>query len=222
MLVTAVAAAGIGARFDRLPEVGAVVLALLVPEPAAAMVAAGAVLSLRRRASEPSEEAVYLQAVALELRAGATVRSALESAALRSRRLPLARVTRLAAAGAPMSEIASSLSAVLPQHGPMAAAAVRTAGLTGGRVASVFDTLAQIAAEDRELDRERRVATAQARISAWIVGGLPIALLGFGIVSGRLGSLLDTGVGAAVVGIGLAFIAAGTIVVARMLRTATR
>ncbi len=65
----------------------------------------------------------------------------------------------------------------MPRLGRLAASAVRTAGITGGRVADVFDGLALLATEEVDLIRERRAATAQSRFSAWIVGGIPVVYL---------------------------------------------
>jgi tight adherence protein B len=161
---------------------------------------------------------VYLQAIASELRAGGNLRAALESAADRTPGLDLAGPVRLARVGAPMADIAEALETRLPRYGVIVGSAIHTAGLTGGRVAAVFDSLAQIASEDGDLARERRAATAQARISAWIVGGIPIVFLAWGFSSGRLGPLLRSGVGVGIISVGLSLVAAGSGTVMYMLR----
>lgn len=220
MLIAVTAAGGVFARPEHRCEVVALLLALHNWPMASGLAVVAVWYANRVGGAQSSAEAVFLQAVALELRAGATVRSALDSASLRTPGLPLDGATRLARAGAPMADVAGFLAAALPRYGAMTAAAIDTAGMTGGRVASVFDALAQIAVEDLELARERRAVTAQARISALIVGGLPVLFLGFGVVSGRLGALLETGIGVWIVGVGLTLVVVGCGSVAFMLRRA--
>ena len=77
----------------------------------------------------------------------------------------------------PPSKWGRRCRAALPVNGRLAAAAFRLAAVTGGRVAALFHTLAARAAEVGRLNRERRALTAQARASAWVVGGVPLALL---------------------------------------------
>lgn len=218
MDVICVAIAGMFAERDRLGEATLLGLALVRPYVAFGLVLAVAAIGTRIRLAGAAEEAAFLQGVALELRAGSSLRAALESASQRTRERRLLAPIRLARAGAPMGDIAEGLRSAMPRYGRVAGAAIHTAGLTGGRVADVFEGLAQIAADDRELARERRAAAAQARVSAWIVGGLPIGFLGFGLATGRLGSLLQTGVGIGIVSVGLALLLAGSVAVAVMLR----
>ncbi len=189
-----------------------------VQAAAVAFLAATAAMVGKRR--RMTDEAVFLQATALELRAGASLRSALDAAADRAPHLPLEAIKRRAAAGVPIDELAGGLQTALPRYGRVAAAALTAAAVTGGRVAGVFDSLAQIAAEDRELDRERRAATATARLSAWVVGGLPFAFLLFGAATGRFGSLVSSTLGVAIVAVGAGLIALGGLVVSVMLRRA--
>ncbi len=168
-------------------------------------------------------EAAFLHGVAAELRAGAGLRGALEGAAGRAPELPLGSVARQAATGRPLPEVAAELAAALPGNGRLAAAAVRTAGLTGGRVADVFDGLALMALEEAELARERRVATAQARLSAMIVAGLPVLFLGVLAATGRMELLSGAGAaGLALLTAGLGLLAAGVVAIWLMIRRAER
>jgi len=218
MVVTGVVACGLFASRGSALEVALLGLALWKPLAAGVVAVAAVAIGIKHQRRAGSEEAVYLQAVALELRAGASLRAAIESAAHRTPGLDLEGPVRLARVGAPMADIAGALGARLPRYGVIAGSAIHTAGLTGGRVAGIFDSLAQIASEDRDLARERRAATAQARISAWIVGGIPIVFLAFGFASGRLGSVLRSGVGVGIITVGLALVAAGSGTVVYMLR----
>ncbi len=177
----------------------------------------------RPPAAGVTAEATLLQAVAAELRSGASLRQALAGAAGRVSRPNLTVVSRLALAGRPLEEIADALGPALPGFGHLAASALRAAGSTGGRAAQVFDDLALIAFEDADLIRRRRVATAQARFSAWIVGGMPIAYLLYAGTTGRLDALRDAGgAGAVLLGLGFGFLITGVAVVWSLLRRASR
>jgi Flp pilus assembly protein TadB len=194
--------------------VGVVALALVRPGWfLTAAVGWGLVRHWRARRRGPSPlgaEAAFLQGMAAELRAGASLRAALESAATRVPELTLARAVRLARAGRPAAEVADALAEALPENGPVAGLAFRTAASTGAEAAAVLSGLALRAVEEDELARERRALTAQARFSAWLVGGaalaVPIVLLATGraellVESGRAGLfLLALGLGLELLG----------------------
>lgn len=212
---------GIGLAFD-WPLVLIGVLALAMGWPVGFLLAAlgWGLWNARARLARPqaSNEADFLRAVAAELRAGASLRSGLVAAAARAGRLPLSTVVRLASAGQPSSSVAEALEVALPVNGRLAAAAVRLAGSTGAKSAALFTDLAVRAAQASELSRERRALTAQARLSAGVIGGAPLvfvllmSLIGQGPGNSGPGSLLSL--------IGLALIAAGESVVWIMLRRA--
>ncbi len=129
------------------------------------------------RRGAPNREVVFFQGVAAELRAGAGLRGALAAASQRTPDLALDGVRRLAEIGRPIEEVAAVLSKALPVHGRLAAAAVGAAGRSGGSVAGLFDRLALISVEDEELAKETRTAAVQGKLSALIVGGLPLGYL---------------------------------------------
>jgi Flp pilus assembly protein TadB len=206
-----------------LPALGVAVLAMWQPLWLLAAAVVWAVLVRRRRrggGAGPADEARFLQGLAAELDAGASLRAAVTAAAARAPALDFSRACRLAAAGLPAEKVGEALQAALPGNGRLAAAAFRLASGTGGRVAALFHTLAARAAEVGRLNRERRALTAQARASAWVVGGVPVALLVLLAVSGRLGSLLSNPAGAVVLAAGLVLEAAGVAVVWLMVRGA--
>ena len=167
-------------------------------------------------------EARFLAGLASELRAGAPLRGALESAADRAHELDLGRLVRLSNAGIAVSELAEHLATGLTQNGRAASAALRVAGETGGETAAMFESLAQVAAEDRTLHRELRAATAQAKVSSIIVGGMPVLFLLWQSVTGRLTALAASGVGVGILLVGLGLLGSGAATVAVMLRSATR
>jgi Flp pilus assembly protein TadB len=125
-------------------------------------------------------------------------------------------VRRAALAGRSFGEVATSLLA-LPITGDEARLAVWVADQSGGAVAEVFLRLADRAAAAADLDRQRRILTAQTRLSAAIVGGLPLVWLGFGGV-GRLQALVDSG-GAAIAAVGLGMETMGAVLVWRLAST---
>ena len=206
-----------------LPVLAAVGLAVWQPALALAAVLAWLGLTGAHRRSDPDAEAAYLQAVAGEMRAGASLRHALGSASDRAFGLGLDRALRLAAAGQPLEGVAGALERTMPRLGMLTASAVRTAGITGGRAADVFDALALLATEEVGLARERRAATAQARFSAWIVGGIPVAYLLYAAVSGKLSALGSAGsVGQVLLAAGSVLLIAGVLVMWEILRRAER
>ena len=207
------------------PPVVVAVAALAFWRPLWLLAAAGlwAVLARRRRRrAGPGDEADFLQGLAAELGAGAALRSAVVAAAARAPALDLGRACRLAGAGLPAAEVGDALEGALPVNGRLAAAALRLASSTGGRAAGLFHSLAGRAAEVGRLERERRALTAQARASAWVVGGLPLALLVMLVATGRAGALLSDPAGPAVLAVGLGLETAGIGIVWLMVRGAGR
>jgi tight adherence protein B len=207
-----------------IPVIAAVALALAQPVWFL-VVAAGWGIVARRKGTGPSpeDEAAFLHGLAAELTAGASIRAAVVAAAARSPGLDLVPAARLCAAGLPAVEIGEQIGRALPVNGKATAAAFRLAAATGGRVATVVQSLAVRADEVGRLAGERRALTAQARLSAWIVGGGPAALVLFGVVSGLGPDLDDLGpAGPPVLAGGLALIGAGALVVWLMVRRAGR
>jgi Flp pilus assembly protein TadB len=204
--------------------IGVTGLAVIGPVWFLAGAAVWAVLA-RRRTTEPgpADEAAFLRNLAGELAAGASLRGAVVTAAAGSPALGLQQAVRLAAAGMPADRVGTALGTLLPVNGVAAAAAFRLAASTGGRASSAFESLAVRADEVSRLAAERRALTAQARLSAWIVGGGPVALVVLGLSTGRGPGLAALGpVGILVVGIGLALIGAGALAVWLMVRRAGR
>ena len=223
MLTAAVAAVGLLAGLP-LPVVGAATLAAAQPLWFGAALAGWAVFSWMRRPAGPGpgDEAAFLRGLAGELTAGASLRGSVTAAAERSPALDLGPATRLAEAGLPGERVGEALGSALPVNGRLVDAAFRLAAESGARVAGMMQTLAGRAAEVGRLDRERRALTAQARASAWVVGGAPLLLLALLGLSGRLGPLLRDPAGPPILAVGLGLQAAGAVVVWLMLRSAAR
>lgn len=223
-MLTGVAVAALVAGDVPWPVVALVGLALVRPWWAAAvLVALLAARLVDRPQHDDDPEAVLLLALAAELRAGAGWRSALGAAADRvgAEALPLARAR--ARAGAPAAAVAAALRSELPHSGRAAAAALRLVATSGGPAADVFATLAAQAAARSAERRDRAAITAQARLSAALVGGAPVLLVGLLVATGRSGGLAGAGAaGAGLLAVGFALQALGIAVVVAMLRGAAR
>ncbi len=176
----------------------------------------------RRRTDGTAGETGFLEGMAAELQAGASLRGALEAAAMRAPGLPLHLAVRRARAGRPAAEVAEALGPALPTNGRLVAAAFRLAAVTGARTASLFGALAVRSAEAGDLLREQRAATAQARLSAWVVGAAPLVLLALtSVLGGGFSSLLAAGPSGWVLGgAGLFLEALGATAVWLMMRRA--
>lgn len=185
----------------------------------------GAVTALRRRTARvaPDDEATLFRAMAAELRSGASLRGALAEAAHRVPHMELDQSVRRAAAGMPMSDIADSVETKLPSNGRLAAAAFRLSDWSGARVADTFEGLAERAAATADLARERKAATAQARLSALIVGLAPLVFTALLVATGRgAGLIAHGGLGWLVLVVGLGLETAGLFIVALIVRRAER
>lgn len=200
----------------------AAVLALAILQPVwfLAAVALWAAWSARRRqqvrARLPGLEADLLRGMAAELEAGASIREALMLGQARAPSLNLDLAVRYARAGRPAAEVAGHLRSTLHFNGSLVGAAYQIVSDTGARAAGVFTSLAVRAAERGELERERRTLTAQARLSAWLVGGLPVAGTVLLAATGRGPQL--TGVGGLLAAVGAFLIALGGLAVWLLVR----
>lgn len=216
-MVTALVGAAILWRGTALAPVLAV---LLVPRfPVLALVVGVASVVVHRRSTDPApsvdDEAWVLERLAARMAGGDSPRAALVGVSGGSA-VDLTVPVRMAQLGEPLERIAEPLGAALPHNGSLLAAAWVLSGETGAPAASIMRMLAGRAAERGRLERERRSLTAQARATAWLIAGLPAALLLFMAVTGRLGP----GPGAAVVLVGVVLQALGLAVVAMLIRGA--
>jgi tight adherence protein B len=91
---------------------------------------------------------------------------------------------------------------------------------TGGNMAEVLDRVAESVRERAELNRELRTLTAQARGSRWVVTLIPPVLLGAidALNPKYLRPLFDTSTGHVLIGVAVALIAAGSLVMGRIVR----
>ena len=219
MLLSAVAAIAVAAGAPP----GAVVIAMLAAlQPMVFMVGVVAWAGYHHWGSRTRHgsrgEAAFLEAVAAEVRGGSSLRHAIAEAAGRSE-LDLDRAARAALLGRPMAEVGAALESALAINGRIARPALAMAAEAGARVGPLFDGLALGAAEAADAAREQRVATAQARLSAWLVAGLPaVAAVAIAVIGD--GGLFASAPGVTIGVVGLGLLAAGAVTVWLMLRKA--
>ena len=203
---------------------GLLVLAAILPPPAAVLLSGVAVAALwlrRAPTAEPIDEHRFCAGVGSELSAGASLRHAVRTACEASGSRSLVETGKRAADGAPLREVAEALSDALPLSGRHVAFAMLVAAESGGGAASTFFRLAQRASVVAELQRERRALSAQARLSALVVGSIPVAAMVVLFASGRAGLLLRSSeAGTAVLSVGLALVGAGLGTIFVMVRRA--
>jgi Flp pilus assembly protein TadB len=166
-------------------------VALVSRVPLLGVVALGGWLAWRRAKASgsvsPDDEATFLQHVTSELHGGASPRLALVRASAASASVDGRRLIRTIEFGLDDDRVAAELHRMLPLNGRRAGAALAVGSASGAPLGRIFSLLAQRAAERGRLVREQRVATAQARATAWLICGLPVGLLAVLGVSGQLG-----------------------------------
>jgi tight adherence protein B len=173
----------------------------------------------RRTADLP----VSLEVVAAELRTGGTVIGALAALGHGDGSLAVeyARIDRRCALG---STLETALAAWAEERGEpavnSAAGALVVAATTGGRAAEALDGLASSLRDRSEIAAEGRALSAQARMSAIVIGSLPVAYLGASAVLDprQVQTLTGTGFGLACLGAGLTLETLGVLWIRRLLR----
>lgn len=143
------------------------VLAIAVP------IGSGLSRRIRGRSDVGNDEVGFLRNLAGSMAAGATMREAVAGG---GPRFVDARVRRLCEVGAPMRDVARSLAPRLRDTGGAFEVVADLSEDVGASIAEACHVLAE-QAEARQRERgETRVATAQARFSAVVVGVVPLAL----------------------------------------------
>jgi tight adherence protein B len=183
--------------------------------PAAAAVAAAGPLGLRfarsrRERAFAAGLPVALEQIAAELRGGGTVAAAIErlAAGRDAVALDARRVYVRTQLGLPLADALAGWPAEHDVPGVRAAAgALSVAAGMGGRAADAIDGLASSLRHRLDAIAEARSLSAQARLSAVVVGAAPLGYLAFSAMVDPRGvtALFDTGVGRVclVVGLGL-------------------
>jgi len=160
----------------------------------------------------PAEGARYFDAVAGELRRGAALRQALAIPA------PHTRLARLALTGQPIELVAVEVQTMFALDDELATAGIRLASRSGAPTGLLFSRLAERLRFAEQLERDRKALTAQARLSAAVIGLLPAAPGVIMLASGGSGRLLEPGPSRSVALFGLALQLLGLMVIAGLLR----
>jgi Flp pilus assembly protein TadB len=126
----------------------------------------------KTRAASVSGEGDLLRQLAGRVSAGATIRSTISDPTIS---LVPRNARRLAALGVPMNDVAEALITVLPVNGQAFRAICAFSEHTGARISAALGILADRADDASELVRERKVTLAQVKLSAVVVGLVPIA-----------------------------------------------
>jgi tight adherence protein B len=168
---------------------------------------------------------VAVETVASELRVGGTVVTALGSLTRDEGVLAsdFARVDARVQLGASVTDALDAWATERPAPGVDAAAgALAMCAAVGGRAADALDGLASSLRDRLAVMAEARALSAQARLSAIVVGGMPLLFLGWSAVADRraIGALFESSAGRACLAVGVALEAVGVWWMRRILRSA--
>lgn len=190
-------ALALGADWRRLIGLG---VALALPLPALVLVVA---YCWRQRRPGLSSTPSFCDAVASELRAGAPVRAAVETAA---RSVGALEVADLAGSGASMSQVARAARSEFPEIGDELTAVLDRAQGLGVGPAALFDEMGSLALAESEVAREVSVAAAPAKAAGVVLVSIPVSILVITALRGGLDQLLSQPAqrAAALAGAGLA------------------
>lgn len=194
----------------------------------AAIVVAPTIVRRRRRVKATTlaqdQLAEGIAVLAAGLRAGRSLRQAFELAAAEVD-APIGptfhRVSDRVGLGDPMDEAVEAWAAEISgADARLAAGVLRLHRRTGGALAGTLDELASTLRARRSTARELRSLTAQARLSANILGLLPIGFFAFLSLIARddVRTALTTPAGATAIGLGLALQATAYVWIRRLLR----
>jgi tight adherence protein B len=200
---------------------------VFAPVAAAAVIVGGPIGLYAARSRGPrrcaAELPIALELVASELRTGGTVTGALDALGRGDGPLTaeFARINRRCALGAPLDRaLAAWVGERADPAVSSAAGAMVVAATTGGRAAEALDGLASSLRDRSEIAAEARALSAQARLSAIVVGSLPVAYLAACAVLDprQVGLLTRTPFGLACLVVGLTLEALATLWIRVLLR----
>jgi hypothetical protein len=177
--------------------------AVLAPAPASLLLGYAV---WRGRRTEESRAASFCEAAASELRAGASLRRALEVSA---RSVGCLEGAELAAAGASLSDVADAIGEDLPEIGPELSLILVPAQRSGARVADLFDEIGSVTIARAEIIAEVRMSTSPVRATVLVLGMAPPAYLA---VRGGLPVFEGAGGALALAGASLFFLGLGAVV----------
>jgi hypothetical protein len=159
----------------------------------------------------------FCEAVSAELRAGASLRQAVERSAVA---VDAGEVARLAREGAPMAAVARAASAEFDDVGLELAALVARAGDIGVPPAALFDEIGGLALAQVEVTQEVSMASASARATGVVLVGAAVVGVGWALSSSGLEPLLKHPAQRASAIIGVLLVASGLALSILILRRA--
>jgi Flp pilus assembly protein TadB len=177
MLLVVLAAGALLVGVPTVIVAGVLVISFL-PFPvvvAGVLVASVVSVSLHRRGrgGRSQDEGEVLRQISGRVSAGSTIRSTIADPTIDT--VPV-HARRLAALGRPMAEVGEALAPTLPINGAAFRAICSFSEHTGAAISSALVVLADRADEATEIARQRRVSLAQVKLSAVVVGLVPIAV----------------------------------------------
>ncbi|MDP9494510.1 MAG: hypothetical protein M3P87_04645 [Actinomycetota bacterium] len=186
----------------------------LAPVPVAALIA---IHVWRARPRVSARTALFCEAVAGELRSGASLRFALERAAASVGAAGLEQMSR---DGAPLPDLAAAAREEFEEIGIEVGAVIERLSRLGSPAAALFDELAVLSLAQVEVAHEVATATAPARATAVVLLLVPLVAIGSVSINGRLGGYLATSAQRISAVIGLALIVIGIVIAGSILRRA--
>lgn len=189
--------------------------AIWAPLPLALGLALHYGFALTRPASGAGPEVLFAETVVGELRAGASLRSALRTGC--AGREGTDAIVRRLDVGEPLSQAVRGISTGFPSIGGLVEAALAP-GSDGGRMLPVFEELLIHAAAEEAVAAELRTALAPVRASMTVLVGGPVAYLLWSLVSGRLGRLIALPGGLWLTAIGGTLFVAGIVTMLGLVR----
>lgn len=189
------AAAAAGLSWQRLAILGSIIA---FPLAAAAAIA---IVIMKFRTRPEGVAPSFCDAVAAEVRAGASLLHAVGAAGASVGKPALAA----AADSGSAAEVARTLRREFPAIGDELAATVGAVSASGPEVADLFDEIGSFALAIAEVRSEVRVATAPARTTALVLVGAPVAFIAYRVSATGADGLVMSGSQAlvGVIGLGL-------------------
>jgi hypothetical protein len=191
--------------------------AVYLPLPCAGAIA---LLAWKSRSDHQHVSALFCEGVAAELRAGATLRDSLVTAATSVGR-DMSALTGNATA-VPIGEVAIQISEGFPDIAQEVRLTVLNAATSGSDAADLFDEIGSLAMSKAEIRHEVRVATAPARATALFLVGAPVIYVTNRLSSGGLEQLIASTSQRVVTLIGLGLFTLGVLTTALLVWRAGR
>lgn len=181
-ILVLVVGALLGVSMRRLALLAAAIYAPIV------LVALGLFAVWMQRSSTASPAVAFCDGVAGELRAGASLRSAVKEAA---ESVGEDRLANAASTVAPMAEVAAEAAAAFPGIGREVSTMIPAVAGSGAGGADLFDEVGTLALAQEEVAREVRIASAPAKVTGLVFVAAPILWLLLQARTGSLGALLS-------------------------------